>query len=383
MRGVAIIGVGIHKFGRFDNESYIEIGSAAIRMALKDAGIDWSQVQVGYAAIASRELPLNAGPKVAQALGKTGIGVSGVDAACASGGVALKNGVNAIMAGACDICVVFGVEKIPRGLLDPTPRYERWQVEMGLSTNPSYWSMSAVRHMHEYGTTEMHLAKVAYKNHKYSVHNPYAMYRRSFTIEEIMSSPVVCWPTRLLEICAPNEGAAAVILCSADKARQFAREPIWVAATAHSLAMYSADLRAPVTQMSARIKNDNPTEVAGRKAYELAGIGPEDIDCAEVQDTDAFMELTHYEELGFCPRGEAGRMIDSGETELGGRIPVNLSGGLISKGEPVGASHLGQIVFLVWQLRGQLGPVQVEGAKTALAQVTGAMGHTAVTILKK
>src|SRR4030043_602547 len=129
MRDVAIIGVGIHKFGRFD-KSYSEIGADAIRMALKDAGIEWSQVEVAYAATASRELPLNAGPKVAQALGRTGIGISGVDAACSSGGVALNNGVNAIKSGACDICAVFGIEKIPSGLIDPAPRYERWQIEM-------------------------------------------------------------------------------------------------------------------------------------------------------------------------------------------------------------------------------------------------------------
>lgn len=382
MRDVAIIGVGIHKFGHFD-KTYNEIGADAIRMALKDAGIEWNQVQVAYAATASRELPLNAGPKVAQVLGRTGIGISGVDSACASGGVALNNGMNAVKSGSCDICCVFGIEKIPRGLMDPTPRYERWQIEMGMSTNPSYWSMSAVRHMHEYGTTEMHLAKIAYKNHGYSVHNPYAMYQKKFTIEEILNSRMVCWPTRLLEICSPNEGAAAVILCSAEKAAQYTSKPVFVASSVHKLAMYSADLRAPVIQMSARVKNDNPTIVASRAAYEQAGIGPEDVDCAEVQDTDAFMELTHYEELGFCGEGEAGKMIDTGATELGGRIPVNLSGGLLSKGEPVGASHLGQIVFQAWQLRQQLGAMQIKDAKVALAQVTGAMGHTAVTILKK
>ncbi len=382
MRDVAIIGVGIHKFGRFD-KSYGEIASEAVRMALKDAGLEWKQVDVAYAATASRELPLNAGPKALQSLGRTGIGISGVDSACASGGVALNNGVNAIKSGSSDICVVFGVEKVPSGLMDPGPRYERWQIEMGLSTNPAYWSMSAVRHMHDYGTTEMHLAKIAYKNHGYSVHNPYAMYRKKFTMEQILNSPLVCWPTRLLEICAPNEGAAAVVLCSAERAARYTTKPIFVAASAHKLAMYSADLRAPVVQMSARVKNDNPTTVASRKAYEIAGIGPEDIDCAEVQDTDAFMELTHYEELGFCAEGEAGKILDAGETELGGRIPVNLSGGLISKGEPIGASHLGQLVFQVWQLREQLDAMQIRGAKTALAQVTGAMGHTAVTILKK
>jgi len=148
-------------------------------MAVKDAGIDWNQVEVAYAATASRELPLNAGPKVAQALGRTGIGVSGVDSACASGGVALNNGMNAIKSGSCDICAVFGVEKIPAGLLDPAPRYEKWQIEMGLSTNPSYWAMTMWRHMHDFGSTPGHLAKIAFKNHAASVYNPYAMYQKN------------------------------------------------------------------------------------------------------------------------------------------------------------------------------------------------------------
>jgi acetyl-CoA acetyltransferase len=209
------------------------------------------------------------------------------------------------------------------------------------------------------------------------------MYQKEFTIDEILNSPVVCDPIRLYEVCAPNEGAAAVILCPLEKAKQYTNDPIIVTSSTHTLAMYSSDFRGPVTQMSARIQNPNPSIVASRKAYAEAGIGPEDIDVAEVQDTDAFMELTHYEELGFCEEGEGGRLVDEGATEIGGRIPVNCSGGLISKGEPVGASHLGQLVDLVWQLKGLNGPRQVEGAKVALAQVTGLMGHTAVTILKK
>lgn len=381
---IAIVGVGIHKFGRFGDKSFEEIGAESIRMALKDANMTWRDIQVAYASTASAVLPLTAGPRTANLLGRTGIGVSDVDAACASGGVCLKQGVHAIQADRFDIALVFGVDKPPRGFFDPVPMgYQKWQIEMGMSTNPSYWSMNARRHMHDYGTTELQLAKIAYKNHKYSVYNPYAMYQKEFSIEEILASTMVCYPIHLLEICSPDEGAAAIILCPLEKAHKYTSKPIILAASAHALAMYSADFRGPITQMSARMSNPNPSVVCGQKAYEEAGIGSEDIDVAEVQDSDPFMELSHYEELGWCKVGEGGRLVDDGTTELGGRIPVNLSGGLISKGEPIGASHLGQIVDLVWQLRGELGPRTVEGARVALAHVTGLQGHSAVTILKK
>lgn len=381
MKEVAIVGVGIHKFGRFGDKHFIQMAVEAIRMALKDANMEWRDVQVAWC---SRErLPLFTGPKVGVALGRTGISIMDVEAACASGAVALRDAVLAIQSGAYENALVFGVEKMPPGFMDPTTTFEEWQVQMGLSTNPSYWAMRAIRHMHDYGTTELQIAKIAYKNHKNSVHNPYAMYQKEFTIEEILGSPMVCYPIHLYEICAPNEGAAAVVLCGKEKAHKYTSKPVTVASVVHVLASYAADFRPPATQISAKISNPSPVVIASRKAYEEAGIGPEDVDVAEVQDTDAFMELLHYEELGFCDVGEGGRLIDEGATEIGGRIPVNVSGGLISKGEPVGASHLGQIVELVWQLRGEAGARQVAGAKVALANVTGAMGHCGITILKK
>jgi acetyl-CoA acetyltransferase len=272
---------------------------------------------------------------------------------------------------------------MPRGFMDPLMIYDRWEVEMGLSTNPSYWAMRARRHMADFGTTESQIAKVAHKNHRNSVHNPNAMYRKEFSLEEIMTSTVVCDPIRLLEICAPNEGAAAVVLCPKSKAHHYSPRPITIAACSHTITRYSADFRAPIFQTSAKIENPGPTEAAGELAYEAAKIGPEDIDLAEVQDTDAFCEIEIYEQLGFCAKGEGGRLVDEGATEIGGRIPVNVSGGLISKGEPVGASHLGQIHELVTQLRGEAGPRQVANARIGLAHVLGAAGHCAVTILKK
>jgi len=239
-----------------------------------------------------------------------------------------------------------------------------------------------MRHMQEFGTTEEQIARVAWKNHRNSVENANAMYRREFSMEEILGSKLVCDPIRLLEICAPNDGAAALVVTTAKRARQIGGQPVTVAACAHTIARYSADFRCPADSMSATAENEGPTEVTAQKAYEQAGIGPQDIDCYEVQDTDAFCEIEITEELGLCGLGEGGRLVADGHTEINGRSPVNMSGGLISKGEPVGASHLGQVVEIVSQLRGNSGARQVEGATAGLAHVLGAGGNCAITILK-
>lgn len=380
MKEVAIIGAGIHKFGRFENKTYQELGQEAAKMALRDAHLEWKDIQMAY--LSKMYLPATSGARILKPLGATGIPICDIEAACASGGMALSQGVLGIQSGAFDLVMVLGTEKMPRGFMDPSMIFEKWQIQMGMDTNPSYWAMRARRHMHEYGTTDLHIAKVAHKNHKNSVHNPYSMYQKEFTIEEIMKSQLVCDPIRLLEICAPNEGAAAVILCPKDKAAKYTSKPITIAACVPTNAYYSADFRCPLDSLSAKAKNPGPTEVAGRKAYEQAGMGPQDIDCFEVQDTDAFCEIEIYEQLGLCKFGEAGRLIDEGATQIGGRYPVNMSGGLISKGEPVGASHLGQVFEIVTQLRGQAGKRQVAKAKAGLAHVLGAGNNCAVTILK-
>jgi acetyl-CoA C-acetyltransferase len=381
MKKVAIVGVGMHKFGRFEDKTYRQIGQEAVKKALEDANISWSDIQTAY--MSTQYLPPTAGVRILKPLGATGIPLVDVEAACASGGVAIKQAMQAIQAGSCDLAMAVGTEKMPRGFMDPMANFEKWQVEMGMSTNPSYWSIMAHRHMHDYGTTELQIAKVAYKNHKNSVNNPYAMYQKEFTIEEILASPLVCDPIHLLEICAPNEGAAAVVLSSWDTAHKYTATPLAIEACVHTIAQYSSDFRVPIESMSAKVVNPSPTETASRKAYEQAGIGPEDLDVVELQDTDAFCELEAYEKLGLCGPGESGRLIDEGVTAMGGRLPVNVSGGLISKGEPVGASHLGQIAELVWQLRGQAGKRQVPGAKVAMGHVLGAGGNCAVTILKR
>lgn len=380
MTGVNIVGTGIHPFGRFDNKSYLDIGIEAVRMALRDAGMEWRDIEMAFCA--RMYLPATSGVRILTQMGRTGIPIVDVESACASGGTAIRQACLAIAAGACDRVLVLGAEKLPRGFMDPRQLYEDWQIEMGMTQNPLYWAMSARRHMEDHGSTLEHLAKIAVKNHKYSVHNPNAMYRKEFTLDEVMNSRLVNDPIRLLMICSPNEGAAAVVLCS-DKAvrKHAAKKPIAIASCVHKVALYN-DWRVPARSMSAKVSNPHVSELVAREAYEIAGIGPEDLDVAEVQDTDAFMELETYEHLGLCPPGEGARHVDSGAAELGGKTPVNTSGGLISKGEPVGASHVGQVYHLVQQLRGELGPTQVAGAKVGLAHVTGAGGNCAITILK-
>ncbi|MFC1980854.1 thiolase family protein [Chloroflexota bacterium] len=380
MRKVSIVGIGIHPFGRFDDETYEEIGLQAARMAMQDARIKWRDIDMAFCS--RMYLPATSGVRILTQLGRTGISIVDVEAACASGGAALRQAYLAIASGACDKALVLGVEKMPRGFMDPTQLYEDWQIKMGISQNPLYWAMSARRHMEDYGSTIDQIAKVAVKNHKNSIHNPNAMYRKAFTLEEVLQSRIVNDPIRLLMICAPNEGAAAVVVTAAGIARSYTTKPIQVAASVHKVALYN-DWRVPARSMSARVKNPHVTELMAEEAYGTAGIGPEDLDVAEVQDTDAFMEFETYEHLGLCKTGEAGCLIDAGTVEVGGKIPVNTSGGLISKGEPIGASHLGQIYHLVQQLRGELGPTQVPNAKIALAHVTGAGGNGCITILKR
>jgi len=380
MSDVVILGVGIHPFGRFD-KSAEEIGADAAQQALDDAGVKWSDIDSAY--LSRMYLPATSGARILRRLGGTDIPIVDVEAACASGGAALRQALLAIRSGESEMVLVLGCEKMPRGFMDPSMIYAPWQVQMGMSLNPSYWSMRARRHMYDHGTTEEQIALVAHKNHRNSVSNPNAMYRKEFTLEQIMNSPLVCDPIRLLEICAPNDGAAAVVVTTAERARKIGGRPVRIAACVHSIARYSADFRCPADSMSATIDNPGPTEVTAKQAYERAGMGPGDIDCFEVQDTDAFCEIEIYEDIGLCPRGEGGRFAAEGHTQITGLHPVNMSGGLISKGEPVGASHLGQVVEVVAQLRGTAGPRQVADAKTGMAHVLGAGGNCAVTILER
>jgi len=379
MDNAIVAGVGIHPFGRFGDKPYTEIGREAVIMALKDAGMEYKDIQAAF--VSRMYLPATAGVKTLSTLGRTSIPIVDVEAACAGGGACLRQATTAIVSGMYDVVLALGVEKMPRGFMDPRQLYEGWQTYAGLTQNTMYWAMNACRHMQDYGTTIQQIGKIAYKNHKNGVNNPFAMFRKEMPMDEIMRSAMVCDPIRLYMICSPDEGAAAVILVNSKVAKKYTRKPLTLAACSHRVSAVPFYNVAGYTNYPTG--NLPITTTAAREAYEKSGVGPEDIDCAEIQDTDAFCELEHYEQLLFCKPGEGGKLIDDGFTEMGGKLPVNMSGGLICKGEPVGASGLGMVFEICLQLRGESGPRQVKDAKIGLAQSYGSMGHVTVTIIKQ
>ena len=373
-RPVYIAGVGIHPFGRFEGKSVIDMGVAAVRMALKDAGKERGGFQAAYCGTVYTGVA--AGHKVLTSLGLTGMPIMNIEAGCASGGAALGLGASAIAAGRYDNVLVFGMEKMPKGIIRSS-FFEPWREQGGLAVTPAYFALRAQRLMRDSGVTAEHLAQVSVKNHKNGVHNPYAMFRREFTLDAVLASPMVCDPLRLYMLCSPNEGAAAVMLSATPS-------PVRIdAATLRS--HLPGNVLGEHTPLSG-LTDDNipsPTELAAKEAYETAGVGPQDIGVVELQDTDSARELLSYEELGLCPKGAAGQWIAEGHTEMTGKLPVNPSGGLLSKGEPLGASGLGQVIELYWQLRGEAGPRQVADAKVALAHTVGRGANASVVILAR
>jgi len=375
MRPVYITGVGIHPFGRFDDRSVVDLGVHAVRAALADAkaGAKPQAVYCGtvYSGVA-------AGHKVLTSFGMTGMPIMNIEAGCASGAAALGLGVNAIGSGQYDTVLVFGMEKMPRGIIRSS-FFEPWREQAGLAVTPAYFALRAQRLMRDSGVTAEHLAQVSVKNHRNGVNNPYAMFRKEITAEEILASKMICEPLRLLMMCSPNEGAAALLLSP--------KAPINGPAVRIAAAALRSHLPGNVlgehTPLSGLIDDDiqSPTQLAAAAAYEAAGIGPADIDVAEVQDTDSARELLSCEELGFCGRGEAGSYFATGHTQMSGVRPVNPSGGLLSKGEPLGASGIGQVIEIYWQLRGTAERRQVADAKVGLAHTVGRGANASVVIL--
>jgi acetyl-CoA acetyltransferase len=371
-RPVYIAGVGIHPFGRFEHKSAVDMGVAAVRMALQEAECERGGFQAAYCGTVYTGVA--AGHKVLTRMGLTGMPIMNVEAGCASGGAALGLGAAAIAAGRYDRVLVFGMEKMPKGIIRSS-FFEPWREQGGLAVTPAYFALRAQRLMRDSGVSVEHLAQVSVKNHQNGVHNPYAMFRKAFSLEAVLASPVVCEPLRLYMLCSPNEGAAAVVLSATPG-------PVRIAA-ATLRSHLPGNVLGEHTPLSGLTDDRiaSPTELAAREAYETAGIGPEDLDVVELQDTDSARELLSYEELGLCPPGKSGQWIAEGCTEMTGRLPVNPSGGLLSKGEPLGASGLGQVVELYWQLRGEAGRRQVAGARIALAHTVGRGANASVVIL--
>jgi acetyl-CoA acetyltransferase len=376
VRPVYVRGVGLHPFGRFPDRSLTALGVAAVRSALAEAGIAARGFQAAlcgcvYGGVAT-------GHKVLTSLGQTGMPIVNVEAGCASGGAALALAAAQIAAGAWDDVLVFGMEKMPRGIIRSS-FFEPWREEAGLAATPAYFALRAQRLMLESGVTTRDLAAVSVTSHAHGVANPNAMYRKSLTADEVLASPVVCEPLHLLMLCSPNEGAAAVVLSATP-----GPGGVRIAAAAHR-SHRAGSVLGEHTPLSGLTGCDvpSPTESAARAAYDEAGFGPEALDVVELQDTDAARHVLSAEELGLCARGGGGAWVRGGGGTMSSPRPVNPSGGLLSKGEPLGASALGQVVELVWQLRGSAGPRQVAGARRALAHTVGRGANACVVILTR
>jgi len=374
---VEVAGVGIHPFGRFEDRSVTDMGVTAVRTALAEAGVGRGGFQAAFCGTAYAGVA--AGHKVLGELALTGVPIVDIEAGCASGAAALQLAAGAIRAGQHDCVLVFGMEKMPKGIIRSS-FFEPWREEAGLAATPAYFALRAQRLLREAGLTRDDLARVVVKNRRNGVHNPNAMFRKEVTAAEVLASRVVCDPLHLFMLCSPNEGAAAVVLRKASPG-------VGDRVTLESAVLRShlpGSVLGEATPLSGIDDADitPPSTSAANDAFAEAGIGPEDVDVVECQDTDAARELLAWEELGLCARGDQRAVLDAGDAEIGGRRPVNPSGGLLSKGEPLGASGLGQVVELVEQLRGTAGVRQVKGARVGLAHTVGRGANASVTILR-
>ena len=381
MNDVAIIGVGLHPFGRFGAKSAIDMGADAARAALADAGVAWSDIQFGFGGSFEVDNP----DAVTSRLGLTGIPFMDVYNGCATAATALNLAADSIRSGQYDIGIAVGMDKHGYGAFTSDPvdyAAPEWYGEIGHFLTTKFFAMKINRYMHDYGISHETLARVANKGYRNGVLNPNARRRKEISVEDILSSRMLNYPLTQYMFCSPDEGAAAVILCRADRAKQYTSTPIYLRATTLRTRRYGAF---EVHASWAAVEQDAaPTVYASKAAYEIAGIGPEDVDVIQLQDTDAGAEIIHMAENGFCADGDQERLIAEGATEIGGSMPVNTDGGLIANGEPIGASGLRQVYELVQQLRGTAGDRQVPGdPKVGYAQLYGAPGTAGVSILSR
>ena len=381
MREVAIIGVGSTVFGKLPEKLPYELGAEASRAAVQDAGINPKDLQFAYCSNLYGGMVI--GQAVLEEIGVADIEMTNVENACAGGATALRKAWWDIASGLYDLGIVIGVESISTspiaGKLIP-PAKGDITGELGMNMVARF-ALTQRRYMDMFNVSLEQIAKVSVKNHHHGALNPYSQYKKELTVDEIIHSRPICEPITLLQCCPASDGAAAAVLASRDLAKRYTLKPVTIAASV----MKSGDFSFRWEDMTF----SDMTHKCTTDAYEMAGLGPEDIDACELHDAFAVNELQHYVELGFCKRGEEVGLIEEGVTELGGRLPVNASGGLLSKGHPVSATGIAQVAELVWQLRDQAGKRQVSNAKVGLAHVMGGevagleSGAVAVHILKR
>ncbi|MBW3665321.1 MAG: lipid-transfer protein [Actinobacteria bacterium] len=393
---VAVAGVGMHPWGKW-GRNFVEYGLVAARKALVDAGVSLDDVDyvVGAETVRNGYPGYVAGSTFSQALGWTGAPIATVYAACASGAQAIDVARARILSGLAEVVLVVGADTTPKGFLAPNagdrpddPDWQRFRL-LG-ATNPTYFAFYARRRMDLYGATPEDFAAVKVKNARHGLHNEHARYRKEVSVEDVLDSPLVSDPLHLLDICATSDGGAAVVLASMEYASQRLGldRPARVSAVSTVTPTYPdviPDLPTIATDAANVVAPPETPfrDAIAKAAYEEAGLGPDDIDVAEVYDLSTALELEWYENVGLCERGEAEQLVRNGDTTIGGRIPVNPSGGLACFGEAVPAQALAQVCELTWQLRGQAGERQVEDAKVGLTINQGLFGHGSSVILTR
>ncbi len=379
MSDVYIMGIDMIRFGRYPDRSVPELGAEAALLALDDAGLTIQDMEALYSGKLMQASGM-VGQRILREIGQTGIAVTNSSNACATGATAFREGWTAIKAGLCDLVLVVGVEQLGKvGLLGGGGGGKGIPKEglLGSGTMPCVFAEAGMEHTRKHGTTFEQFAKVSVKNHAHSVKNPKSMYQKETPLEMVMNAEMIAYPNTKL-MCSVNvDGAAAAVLASEKKARELGMgRAVRVAAS-----VLTSD---PFTERDLVMPDVNTcTRQAAKKAYEMAGLGPQDLDLVELHDCFATAEILHYENLGLCADGEAGKLIDQGETAHGGRIPVNVSGGLLSKGHPLGATGVANIYEVSTHIRGEAGPRQVEGAKVGLTHVIGLGSACGIHILQK
>jgi acetyl-CoA C-acetyltransferase len=377
--GVAIVGVGLHPFGRFPGVTAIEMGAVAIRRALADAGVAWRDIEFAFAGSYEVDNP----DAVVALMGLTGIPFTDVYNGCATAASALSLAAQTIRLGEHRLGIAVGMDKHLPGAFSADPRLyacPEWYGGIGQFITTKFFGMKINKYMADHGITPATLAKVAAKGYRNGARNPNAFRRMPLSEEEILASPVLNHPLTQYMFCSPDEGAAAVILCPAEDAHRYSSTPIHLkASTVRTRRLGAFEVHSPWLPAEQEV---GPTVDASRAAYEAAGIGPEDVDVIQLQDTDAGAEVIHLAENGFCADGEQEALVADGALEIDGTLPVNTDGGLLANGEPIGASGLRQVHEIVLQLRGHAGDRQVPGGpRVGYTQLYGAPGTAGVSIL--
>jgi acetyl-CoA acyltransferase len=379
MTDVYVVGTDMIKFGRFPDRTVPQIGAEAALMALDDCGLTIHDMQALYCGnlYEASNMP---GQRILREIGQTGIPVVNCANACATGATAFREGFAAIKAGMYDVVLCVGVEQMGKGLLGGGGGGSGIPTEglLGSGTMPSVFAHVGMEHARKYGTTFEQFAKVSVKNHHHSTLNPKAMYQIETPLQEVMGAEMISYPNTKL-MCSVNvDGSAAAVLASESAAKRLG---LMGRAVKVRASVMTSD---PYTPRNMVMPDFNAvTRLAAGQAYEQAGLGPEDVNLVELHDCFATAEIVHYENLGLCGDGEAGRLIDDGVTALGGRVPVNVSGGLLSKGHPLGATGIANIYEVTTHLRGEGGKRQVEGARIGLTHVVGMGSACAIHVLEK